>query len=412
MASISASNSDRMPGPRALATLALLTLAYAFNFMDRFALVAMVEPVKRDLALSDAQIGLLLGFAFSLIYAVLGVPVAAMADRWGRVRVISLSLAFWSVMTMAASRAVGFGSLAATRVGVGVGEAGGTPPAHSILADTFNGRWTPVAMAIYSTGSGVGLAAGLALGGILASALGWRMALAAIGAPGLFLAIVIWLTVPRGAPTRAIAPENSSHDVPASSGRSLLMLATAMGFAAFGGFAALAWLPPLGLRIHGQSSAAALGAALGAGNMLGILCGGLAGIVANRSRRLPLPRLCAIISICTAALLVAACLTEGRHAFVWLSCAMAFSHSLLLAPVMSEAQRQAAPGHRATASAVVLLLINTVGAGGGPWVVGILADALGPAVGLQHALAWSALAYLPAAGLFFSLPRRDSQHVA
>ncbi|WP_084250907.1 MFS transporter [Sphingomonas pruni] len=412
MASISASNSDRMPGPRAFATLGLLTLAYAFNFMDRFALVAMVEPVKRDLALSDAQIGLLLGFAFSLVYAALGVPMAALADRWGRVQVISLSLALWSVMTMAASRAIGFGSLAATRVGVGVGEAGGTPPAHSILADTFKGRWTPVGMAIYSTGSGIGLALGLALGGVLANALGWRTALAAIGAPGLILAIVIWLAVPREAPARAITPLISPHDVPGSSGRSLLMLATAMGFAAFGGFAALAWLPPLGLRIHGQGGATALGAALGAGNMLGILGGGLAGIVADRSRRVPLPRLCAIISICTAALLVAACLTEGRQAFVWLSCAMAFSHSLLLAPVMSEAQRQAVPGRRATASAVVLLLINTLGAGGGPWVVGILADALGPAAGLRHALAWAALGYLPAAGLFLSLPRRESQHVA
>lgn len=410
MASISASSSDRAPRARAFATLGLLTLAYAFNFMDRFALVAMVEPVKRDLALSDGQVGLLLGFAFSLIYAVLGVPMAALADRWGRVRVICLSLAFWSVMTMAASRATGFASLAATRVGVGIGEAGGTPPAHSLLADTFRGRWLPVAMAVYSTGSGVGLAVGLALGGALANALGWRMALVAIGAPGVVLAVIIWLALPEAARPRTTAPVTPLQNVPHDLGRPLLVLATAMGFAAFGGFAALAWLPSLGLRIHGQDGAAALGAALGVGNIFGILAGGMAGIVADRSMRLSLPRLCAIISTCTAVLLVGACLAESRQAFVWLSLAMAFSHSMLLAPVMSEAQRLAAPGRRAAASAVVLLLINTLGAGGGPWVVGMLADALGPAGGLRHALAWAALGYLPAAALFVSLPRRELRH--
>lgn len=410
MASISASSSDPAPGARAFATLGLLTLAYAFNFMDRFALVAMVEPVKRDLALNDGQVGLLLGFAFSLIYAVLGIPMAAFADRWGRVRVICLSLAFWSAMTMAASRASGFASLAAARVGVGVGEAGGTPPAHSLLADTFRGRWLPVAMSVYSTGSGIGLAAGLALGGALANAFGWRAALVAIGAPGIILAAVIWLAVPQAAPTRTFTPVTPSDGVPHGPGRSLLILATAMGFAAFGGFAALAWLPPLGLRIHGQGGAAALGAALGIGNMLGILAGGLAGIVVERSKRLPLPRLCAIISICTAALLVGACSVDGPKAFVWLSLAMAFSHSVLLAPVMSEAQRLAAPGRRAAASAIVLLLVNTLGAGGGPWVVGMLADALGPAGGLRHALAWAAVGYLPAAALFLSLPRRELLH--
>lgn len=410
MASISASSSDRTPGARAFATLGLLTLAYAFNFMDRFALVAMVEPVKRDLALNDGQVGLLLGFAFSLIYAVLGIPMAALADRCGRVQVICLSLAFWSAMTMAASRASGFASLAATRVGVGVGEAGGTPPAHSLLADLFRGRWLPVAMSVYSTGSGIGLAAGLALGDALANAFGWRAALVAIGAPGIILAVVIWLAVPQAAPTRTFTPVTRSHGVPHGRGRSLLILATAMGFAAFGGFAALAWLPPLGLRIHGEGGAAALGAALGIGGMLGILAGGLAGIVVERSKRLPLPRLCAMISICTALLLVGACSVDGPKAFVWLSLAMAFSHSVLLAPVMSEAQRLAAPGRRAAASAIVLLLVNTLGAGGGPWVVGMLADALGPAGGLRHALAWAALGYLPAAALFLSLPRRELRH--
>jgi predicted MFS family arabinose efflux permease len=324
--------------------------------------------------------------------------------------VICLSLAFWSAMTMAASRASGFASLAAARVGVGIGEAGGTPPAHSLLADTFRGRWLPVAMSVYSTGSGIGLAAGLALGGALANAFGWRAALVAIGAPGIILAVVIWLAVPQAAPTRTFTPVTPSHSVPQGPGRSLLTLATAMGFAAFGGFAALAWLPPLGLREHGQGGAAALGAALGIGNMLGILAGGLAGIAVERSKRLPLPRLCAIISICTAALLVGACSVDGSKAFVWLSLAMAFSHSVLLAPVMSEAQRLAAPGRRAAASAIVLLLVNTLGAGGGPWVVGMLADALGPAGGLRHALAWAALCYLPAAALFLSLPRRELRH--
>jgi predicted MFS family arabinose efflux permease len=265
-------------------------------------------------------------------------------------------------------------------------------------------------MSAYSTGSGIGLAAGLALGGALANAIGWRAALVAIGAPGIILAVVIWLAVPQAAPTRPFTPVTPSHGVPHGPSRSLLILATAMGFAAFGGFAALAWLPPLGLRIHGQNGAAALGVALGIGNMLGILAGGLAGIVVERSKRLSLPRLCAIVSICTAALLVCACSVDGPRAFVWLSLAMAFSHSVLLAPVMSEAQRLAAPGRRAAASAIVLLLVNTLGAGGGPWVVGMLADALGSAGGLRHALAWAALGYLPAAALFLSLPRGELRH--
>nr|WP_321362469.1 MFS transporter [uncultured Hyphomonas sp.] len=175
--------------------LALLTLVYTFNHIDRQILVILLEPIKADLNLNDTQLGLLSGLAFAAFYATLGIPIAMWADRGDRRNIITLALAVWSGMTAFSGLAQNYWHLLIARMGVGVGEAGGTPPATSIISDLYGPKERATALGIYTTGIGIGILAGFIIGGIVYEAWGWRAAFFLAGIPGLLLALLVRFTL-------------------------------------------------------------------------------------------------------------------------------------------------------------------------------------------------------------------------
>lgn len=191
-------------GPYARYVLGVLVVVYIFNFLDRQILSILAERIKADLGVTDAQLGFLYGTAFAVFFALFGLPLGRLADVWNRTRLISIGLAFWSLMTAVSGFASNFAQLALARVGVGVGEASASPAAYSLLSDSFSPRVRATVMAIYSSGIYLGSGLGLFLGGLVvdrwdaafavgAAPLGlkgWQAAFLVVGFPGLMLALV------------------------------------------------------------------------------------------------------------------------------------------------------------------------------------------------------------------------------
>ena len=175
--------------------LAVLTLVYTFNFIDRQLLSILQESIKVDLSLSDSQLGLLTGFAFAMFYVTAGIPIARLADRGNRRNIVAISVGLWSAMTAVSGLVQNYGQLLAARVGVGVGEAGGSPPSHSIVSDIFPPEKRASALAFYSTGVNLGILFGFLFGGWLNEFFGWRVAFMVVGIPGVLLAILVRTTV-------------------------------------------------------------------------------------------------------------------------------------------------------------------------------------------------------------------------
>ena len=175
--------------------LVILTIVYAFNFIDRQILVILQEPIKADMNLSDAQLGLLSGFTFAVIYVTAGIPSAFWADRSNRRNIVAASLAVWSGMTAISGLVTSYTQLLMARVGVGLGEAGGSPPAHSMISDYYPPKQRATALSFYSSGIYVGILVGFAFGGVLAEMFGWRMAFLIVGIPGVVLAALLLLLV-------------------------------------------------------------------------------------------------------------------------------------------------------------------------------------------------------------------------
>ena len=172
--------------------LTMLVIVYVFNFLDRQIVTILAEPIKVDLGLSDTQIGLMTGLAFAVFYTVLGIPLARLADRANRVSIISAALVVWSGMTALCGMAQNFGQMLAARIGVGVGEAGCSPPAHSLIADYFPPEKRASALSIYALGIPIGSILGLLAGGWIAEFYGWRMAFYLVGLPGILGTSSIW----------------------------------------------------------------------------------------------------------------------------------------------------------------------------------------------------------------------------
>ena len=189
--------------------LALLTLGYVFNFVDRQVMTILIEPIKTEFGATDTQMGLLSGLAFALFYATLGIPVARLADRWSRRNVLAISMTTWSAVTALCAMATGFWHLLLLRIGVGIGEAGGTPPSQSLLADYFPLEKRAFAQGILATAPNIGILVGLFGGAVIAEAYGWRSVFLVFGIPGVLLAILIQLTVRE--PLKVSVPEGQAQ---------------------------------------------------------------------------------------------------------------------------------------------------------------------------------------------------------
>src|SRR5580698_8584160 len=184
------------------AVLTTLTLVYTLNFIDRTIVSIIGQPMKESLGITDNQLGLLGGLAFALLYTLLGVPIARLAERVSRVNVIAICITLWSGFTALCGLAPNFAVMLAMRVGVGIGEAGCSPPAHSLISDYYEPRRRASALSVYAFGIPLGGMIGAVAGGWLAKTVGWREAFMVVGAPGVVLALLLKLVVrepPRGA---------------------------------------------------------------------------------------------------------------------------------------------------------------------------------------------------------------------
>jgi predicted MFS family arabinose efflux permease len=374
--------------------LLLLTATYAIAFVDRQVLAILQESIKRELGLSDSQLGLLTGFSFALFYAILGVPIGRIADRWNRRNLISFSMFFWSAMTALSGYARNFTLLLLTRVGVGVGEAAVTPSSSSIISDTYPPQHRATAMAIYTTGAQIGMLIGFLFGGWLDASVGWRLAFVIAGLPGIVVALLIRLLAKE--PVRAVVDTKplafwaGARHLAASRTVCLLMLASILSTLV--AYSSISWAAPFLIRVYKATSVQAgfwLALSVGLGGILASSgCGLLADFLGRRDQRwyLWLP---GIVTAAMVPLLWLALSAESRiSACLFFVFPLAFG-SMYAGIVISVLHRLSPPQFRATTTALFLLMTNIFGMGPGPWLVGILSDRFSAQYGvlsLQHAL--------------------------
>lgn len=394
--------------------LILLTAAYALSLLDRQIINILAESIKRDLAISDAQLGLLTGTAFGLFYATLGVPIASLADRTHRVNVLSLSLLVWSAFTGACGLASGFTHLLLARLGVGVGEAGGTPASMSLLSDYFPYDRRATALAILSMGMPLGTAIGFGFGGFLEGAVGWRNALLLASLPGIVLAIVIKLTLREPARGGAdLTSDRTQAPDRASAVKTIMQLLRLPTFlrtvsggacAVFVVYVSNAWLPPYFIRVHGMSVADVglwIGGSVCAGGTVGVLSGG---VIADRLKsRVPAAELLvpAASTFLAIAALTGLLLSHDRATALGCMAAMYIFGTVWMGPTSSIVQRVAPVRSRSLATGVQLLIGNMVSLTLGPWLVGALSDHFGRTMGVEGLR--YALLCVPVIGLLGSL---------
>jgi predicted MFS family arabinose efflux permease len=373
--------------------LGLLCLVYVVNFVDRQILSILLKSIKADLGLTDVQLGLLSGTAFGIFYATLGIPIARLADRFSRKGVIAICLTIWSGMTALCGMAGGFASLLLFRVGVGVGEAGGSPPAHSIISDYFPPERRATALGIFSLGVPLGILVGFMAGGWLDQTLGWRKAFMVVGAPGILLAVVVALTLrepPRGHSEGLLsegeAPE--AWEVIRFLWRLRAFRHVALGSAlyAFVGYSVVTWAPSFLDRSHhmGQAEIGTwLALIIGIGGGLGNYLGGVfsdrwAGI--DVRGRVWLPAIAMFLGVPFSFIVY---LAEGRTVALVALIAPSFLGLMYQAPAFAVTQSLATPKMRATAAAVLLFVVNIIGLAMGPAITGLISDALEPTYGPQ-----------------------------
>ncbi|MCH2172029.1 MFS transporter [Myxococcota bacterium] len=395
--------------------LGLLVVVYVFNFIDRSILSILLQPIKEEFQVSDTALGFLSGIAFAAFYSVLGIPVARWADRHNRTRLIALAVLIWSAMTAFSGLARSFVQLAVARIGVGIGEAGCSPPAHSLISDYFPAERRATALSIYSLGIPLGAGLGFLLGGWIEEFFDWRTAFMVVGLPGVFLALIVRWTLPE--PPRGVFDSAAIRAMPSRSVsevlrfigqlRSFRHMAFGGALHAFSGYGAAAFIAAFFARSHAIPSGE-LGTWLALINCTGGVAGTyLGGFLSDRLSvrdvrwAMWVPAIATVMIVPFALLL---CLwPDGRMALLfWLPGAVL--GGFYLGPTFATTQTLVAPSMRATASAILLFIINIIGLGLGPQGVGIASDLLEPALGndsLRYALlgtlvlfaSWSACHY-------------------
>ncbi len=365
--------------------LGLLFVVYTSNFVDRTILSVLQQPIKEDLKLSDSQLGLLGGFAFAILYSTLGIPIARLAESRSRKGIITASLVVWSAMTALCGVAQGYGSLFAFRIGVGVGEAGASPPAHSLIADYFPPDRRATALSIYSLGIPIGVLAGAVLGGVIAQRYGWRPAFAIVGLPGLLLAVLTLFTLrepPRGnseGGELAGAATPSLMDVVRRLGSrpSFLHVMAGAALASFGGYGIGAFSAPYFIRTFGLSLTQAgfvLGLISGAAAAVGTLGGGLVTDRAAKRDKRWYVWVPAIGLAVAAPMYVVGYQVPDWHWAVAILVVPPMLHYSYLGPSFGVMHNMVTPRMRATATALLFLVINLIGLGLGPTLTGMASD--------------------------------------
>lgn len=393
----------------------MLTLVYTFNFVDRQVIVILQEQIRADLGLMDWQLGLLSGFVFAVFYSVLGLPIAHLSESVGRKRVVATALAFWSVMTALSGAAQNFVHLLILRIGVGVGEAGGSPPSHSMISDIFPLRRRALALSIFSMGVYIGYLFAYGFGGWVAESLGWRTTFIVVGLPGILVALLVAITVkepPRGMAER-IESGNLDHTTDQEdsirpsfrdtlrllwSRRSFRHIAMAASLQSLAGYGVGNFVPSFIIRAYDMAIGDVgwrLALIMGIGGVVGVVSSGwIADRLARRGKQwyVLTPAIALLVTLPLTVFAFSA-LTPGSMFLsyvpyvvlgaMWLGPCLAVTHSLV-------GLRQ-----RAVASAALFFVVNLIGLGLGPLIVGSLSDLFragyGDADGLRYSIIATAL---------------------
>lgn len=408
----------------------LLLGIYIVNFLDRSVVNILAEPIKQELHLADWQLGMMSGLAFALFYTVLGIPIARLAERSNRPIIIGTATAVWSGFTMLSGTASSFIQLIAYRIGVGVGEAGCTPPAHSLIADYVPKEKRASALAFYSMGTPLGGLLGLVMGGLVADAYGWRAAFLVAGLPGILFALLTWFTLKEPRKLLGIQSEKVMA-AQASFGETMKFLlakktfwliAVGAAIKAFIGYGHGPFTASFFMRVHteeiaglaalfGLKSIGFLGLALGImGGVAGTISSIVGGIVADRYAKTDLRGYVTVPAIASVLAIPVFCLAmsvPSASVALWILVINGLMGSLWYGPVYAIGQSIVPPHMRATTAAILLFIINLIGLGLGPLAVGFLSDhmangvGLGSAQGVRWALMISSGAGLIAFGLFW-----------
>ncbi len=388
--------------------LTTLTLVYALNFIDRTIVSIIGQPMKESLGITDNQLGLLGGLAFALLYTLLGVPIARLAERVSRVNIIATCITLWSAFTALCGVAPNFTVMLAMRVGVGIGEAGCSPPAHSLISDYYEPQRRASALSVYAFGIPLGATLGAIFGGVIAQYLNWRMAFFIVGLPGVLVAIALKVLVkepPRGhseIPAHPALPEDVTPDEPpAAPARSFLQeigyelrelgvvgarlfgtwsflnMVLGVTLASFAGYGAGAFSSPyfirtfgLGLALVGVLFGLIGGFSSGSGTLLG---GFVTDWLSKRSAAwyAIVPGIGLAIAL---PIYIAAFTRANWQAAAWILLLPGIFQYTYLGPTFGVIQNAVDTRRRATATAVLFLFLNLIALGGGPPFTGWLID--------------------------------------
>ncbi len=379
-------------GPAPLSTsyvryaLTMLLVIYTLNFVDRGIINILAGPIKKDLGISDGALGLLMGIGFAFFYTILGLPIARYAERGNRAKIISVSVVIWSAFTAISGLAQNYWHLLAARMGVGIGEAGCTPPAHSLISDYVPADKRASAIAFYSLGVPIGSAMGLIIGATIADAFGWRWAFAAVGLPGVIVGLIAFYTLkePR---VLGLVTQHSAGTGPSLldtakelTGRKsywyVVGAATMISFLSYG---KSAFIPVMLSRVHGLSLTE-IGTFLAlSGIVAGVLGTMIGGYIADRAAKtdvrayMTIPM---IAFICSVPFFLWAMFADNAYFAMALLTVPSLLNSIWYGPVYASIQGLVGPRSRATAVALMLFVLNMIGLGVGPFTVGFLSDVL------------------------------------
>ncbi len=398
--------------------LVMLTIVYAFNFIDRQILVILQEPIKAEMGLSDTQLGLLSGFTFAVIYVTAGIPIAYWADRGNRRNIVSLALAVWSGMTAISGFAQNYLQLLLARLGVGLGEAGGSPPAHSMISDYFPPEQRASALSFYSSGIYIGIIFGFLFGGVIAEAFGWRAAFLVVGIPGVLFALVLRLTVREPLRGRGDSAQ-SAGDKPTFTEtlaflkelRSFRYLALGCAFTAFTSYGNGNFFPSFLIRNHGLSLSEVgmlLALVSGVCGAIGTFLGGYLGDrYGTQDKRwyLWIPLLGVTASLPPYLYVL---LTDNTSLAMFALVIASLTNTLYLGPCIALSHALVPPAMRALTSAVLLFVLNMIGLGMGPFFTGLSSDLLQPVFqenNLRYAMVITTMMKLVSAAMFFLAAR-------
>ncbi|WP_075790702.1 spinster family MFS transporter [Massilia putida] len=407
--------------PKHWYALAVMTLIYACHFLDRMMVSIIIEPVRKEFALNDSQIGLLTGLAYGASFAAAGIPIGLMIDRVNRVRLLAMLVAIWSAMTTLSGMAQSYVQLLLARMGVGASEAGGSPTSLSLISDMFPASRRSTAVGCFFLSNAVGAIMSILIGGYVAAHHGWRAAMLIAGAPGLLLAVVLFVTVrePRrgamepGAGSATARPAAGIGQMLRHIGTNATMYhilagvtLTTAGVATIG-----AWLPSFVMRFHGftiKDAGFAVALASGFCGALGSAVGGYLTDKAADGR--PRRRMDVSAGVCLAATATAA---AGMLAGTGSLAVGLLSLTQMLAFIVFPAAFGAmlgitAPNMRGATSASLQVCTNLAGYGLGPFMVGVFSDWYGGDQSLRYAMITVMSICFPWAALHFILGARTA----